>query len=395
MHRLRIAVFSDVSVAGSEWQWAALDSANCVLAQGQGDPGQWAQTRDVEVLLPASRLVYRQLTVPAASRRQLSKILPFALEDEQLTPPDGSHLAAGVLQDDRVAVAMVARDYLMRLLRHLAEFSIQPRRVVSVLDCLPSAGQEAWHVLLMPADACARAGDSAFSFDLESAPPVELQLAIKQAMTPPQSLQVYVARGLDTALVAGWQEMLGVELQMLPEWDWQTAALNPKAINLLQGAFARSSAAAFDWRVYRVPALLMSVLLLLYGASVVIDWWRLNRQYQQTAAAIEVEARKVIPVGPLVDPVAQLQRKQQDIARNGAASWASLSQRIAAQLGSSSLTRFHYADDGALIELSLPDAAQADALQQRLVSAGLQVERKSGTALNGAYNVALLLKEAR
>ena len=95
MHRLRIAVFSDVSVAGSEWQWVALDSANCVLAQGQGDPGQWAQTRDVEVLLPASRLVYRQLTMPAASRRQLSKILPFALEDEQLTPPDGSHLAAG------------------------------------------------------------------------------------------------------------------------------------------------------------------------------------------------------------------------------------------------------------------------------------------------------------
>ena len=393
MHRLRIAVFSDVSVAESEWQWAALDSANCVLAQGQGDPGQWAQTRDVEVLLPASRLVYRQLTVPASSRRQLSKILPFALEDEQLTPPDGSHLAAGVLQGDSVAVAMVARDYLARLLRHLAEFSIQPRRMVSVLDCLPPAEQEAWHVLLLPSDACVRAGQHAFSFDLESTPPVELQLALKQALTAPQSLQVYVAQGVDSVPVAGWRDSLEVDLQCHNGWDWRTAPLNPRAINLLQGAFARSTAASFDWRMYRVPAMLMSVLLLLYGASVVIDWWRLDRQYAKTSAAIEAEARKVIPVGPLVDPVAQLQRKQQDAVRNGAADWASLALRIAAQLGSSSLTRFHYADDGALIELSLPDMAQAEALQQRLASAGLQVERKSGAASNGAYSVALLLKE--
>ena len=395
MHRLRIAVFSDVSVAESEWQWAALDSANSVLAQGQGDPGHWAQTRDVEVLLPASRLVYRHLTVPAASRRQLSKILPFALEDEQLTPPDGSHLAAGVLQGDGVAVAMVARDYLDRLLRQLAEFSIQPRRVVSVLDCLPPAEQEAWQMLLLPADACARAGQHAFSFDLESTPPVELQLAIRQALTPPQSLQVFVAQGVDSAHLDGWRDSLEVDLQCHEGWDWRTAPLNPRAINLLQGAFARSTAASFDWRIYRAPALLMSVLLLMYAASVVIDWWRLDRQYTKTTAAIEAEARKVIPVGPLVDPVAQLQRKQLDVARNGAAGWASLAQRVAAQLGSSSLTRFHYADDGALIELSLPDAAQAEALQQRLAGAGLQVERRSGSAANGAYSVALLLKEAR
>ena len=395
MHRLRIAVFSDVSVAGSEWQWVALDSANCVLAQGQGDPGQWAQTRDVEVLLPASRLVYRQLTVPAASRRQLSKILPFALEDEQLTPPDGSHLAAGVLQGDSVAVAMVARDYLLHLLRRLAEFSIQPRRVVSVLDCLPSDRQDIWHVLLMPGDACARAAQSTFSFDFESTPPVELQLALRQAITRPQSLQVYVAQGLDIALLAGWQGELGIDLQSHPEWDWRVAPLNAGAINLLQGAFARSSVATFDWRVYRLPAMLLSALILLYATSVVVDWWRLDRQYTRISAAIEAEARKVIPVGPLVDPVAQLQRKQQDVSRNGAVGWAALAQLLAAQLGSSSLTRFHYADGTALIELSLPDAAQAEALQQRLANAGLQVERKNGVVSYGAYNVALLLKDAR
>ena len=141
--------------------------------------------------------------------------------------------------------------------------------------------------------------------------------------------------------------------------------------------------------------MLLSALILLYATSVVVDWWRLDRQYTRISAAIEAEARKVIPVGPLVDPVAQLQRKQQDVSRNGAVGWAALAQLLAAQLGSSSLTRFHYVDGTALIELSLPDAAQAEALQQRLANAGLQVERKNGVVSNGAYNVALLLKDAR
>lgn len=394
MHRLRIAVFSDVFVAGSEWQWVALDSANSVLAQGIDNPGEWVNTRDIELILPAQRVLFSRLLVPSASRRQLSKILPFALEDELLTPPDGCHLAAGPLQGDSVVVAMVAKDYLARLLRLLAEQGIQPRRVVSLMDCVPQE-DNVWHGLILAQNSCIRAGQTCFSFDPESAPPVELMLALKQTATQPERLLLHAPDADSLAWQADWSQALSLEVQIDNRWDWRSAPINAGAVNLLQGEFDRAAAVSFDFQAYRVPALLLSVLALLYLGSVVIDWWRLDRQYRATSVALESEARKVIPAGPLVDPLAQLQRKQQDAARSGGAGWTSVAQRIAPLLESSSLTRLYFADGEAVIALTLPDAAQADALQQRLASAGLLVERKSAAKTATGFALSLSLKDAR
>lgn len=393
MHRLRIAVFSDVFVAGSEWQWAALDSANSVLAQGTDNPGEWANTRDIELILPAHRVLFSRLLVPSASRRQLSKILPFALEDELLTPPDGCHLAAGPLQGDSVVVAMVAKDYLARLLRLLADQGIQLRRVVSVMDCV-SQEDNVWHGLILGQNSCIRAGQTYFSFDPESAPPVELMLALKQAATQPERLLLHTPDAESLAWQADWSQALSLDVQIDNRWDWRNAPINAGAVNLLQGEFDRSAAVSFDFQAYRIPALLLSVLASLYLGSVVIDWWRLDRQYRAATVALESEARKVIPAGPLVDPLAQLQRKQQDAARSGGAGWTSVAQRIAPLLDSSNLTRFHFADGEAVIALTLPDAAQADALQQRLAATGLQVERKSVAKTATGFTLSLSLKDA-
>lgn len=391
MHSLRIAVFADTSVAEPELHWVALDSAKSILDSGVGNPGRWANTRLIELFLPAANVLLTSLTVPVASRRQLVKILPFALEDQTLAAPEQCHIAAGSGRG-RPTIALIARDWFAKILAQLAAVGVSAQGAYSLADCLPFVENE-WHGYLTADGGYLSTGGGGFSFDWTAdAPPPELLLAFRGANELPQRIVLHLARDIDSARLQPWVEQLPVEVRLNNSWDWRTAAVAGNAVNLLQGTFSPSAELNIDWRQYRLPVALVAALGCVYVGNVVGDYWSLSRQYKSASAAVEREARKTIPAGPLIDPVAQLQRKLQDVRQSGAGGLLASAQRLAPLIAPQQANSMRFAAGELLLQIRVSDAAQADALQKRIEAAGLRAERKGLAPNNGAFVVDLAVR---
>lgn len=369
--------------------WVALDSAKSILDSGSGHPGRWANTRLIELLLPASHILLASLNLQTHNRRQLAKLLPYALEDQCLPPPELCHVAASVAKTDRPTVALVAKDWLQPLLQRLASDGLAAAAAYSMADCL-AASEAEWHGYVDGEVGYIRTSVGGFSFDLcGDGVPVELLLALRDEQARPQRIVLHLPAGSDGANARQWQLPAGVDLQCTDDWDWRTARLHANPVNLLQGEFDAASELHIDWRRIRPTLVLAALVAGVYLISGITEWWQMSQRYQALTTAIEQAARKVMPVGPLIDPVAQLQRRLQDGHSSGGGMLAQ-AQRVAPLLAPMQLNGMRFAQGGLTLLPASTEMAQLDALQQRLETAGFKVERKQGT---GA--VELLVREAR
>ena len=391
MHSLRIALCADTSFAESALHWVALDSANSILDSGTGHPGRWADTRLIELMLPARNVLLAPLPAAIVSRRQLGRILPFSLEEQTLTAPEHCHIAASEVRGGNPAIALVARDGFARILARLAEAGVAARRAYSLAHCLPLVDGE-WHGYISSSEGYVRTGSGGFSFDPDAtAVPAELQLALR-APGAPQQLVLHLAADVAADSLQRWAQDLPCALRTVADWDWRTAVLADNPVNLLQGAFGPAAEFAFDWRQYRLPLVLAGVASCLYLAGVLGDYWSLARQYKAASSAVEQETRKVIPAGPLIDPLAQLQRKLQDSRQAGGAGMLATTQRLAPLLAPLQLAGLRYAAGELVLLVRVGDAPQMDALLQRLQSAGMKAERKALTPQDGAFVAEIVLR---
>lgn len=369
--------------------WVALDSAKSILDSGSGHPGRWANTRLIELLLPASHVLLTSLNLQTHNRRQLAKLLPYALEDQSLPSPELCHVAASAAKTDRPSVALVAKDWLQSLLRRLASDGLAATAAYSLADCLVANATE-WHGYIDGGEGYIRTSAGGFSFDLDGGgAPAELLLALRDEQGRPQRIVLHISSGADCAPVRQWQLPVGVDLQCTDDWDWRTARLQANPVNLLQGEFDAAGELRIDWRRIRPTLVLAAVAAGVYLVSGITEWWQLSQRYRALTAEIEQAARKVIPAGPLIDPVAQLQRHLQDGRQSGGGVLAQ-AQRVASVLAPMQLNGMRFAQGELVLLPASTDAAQLDALRQRLEAAGFKVERKQG---NGA--VELLLRDAR
>lgn len=369
--------------------WVALDSAKSILDSGSGHPGRWAGTRLIELLLPASRVLRASLHLQTHNRRQLVKLLPYVLEDQCLSSPELCHVAASAAKTGFPSVSLVARDWLQLLLQRLASDGLTATAAYSLADCLVANATE-WHGYIDGEAGYVRTSGGGFSFDPGGdGAPAELLLALRDEQGRPQRIVLHVPSGADCDFVHQWQLPAGVDLQCKDDWDWRTARLQADPVNLLQGEFGASGGLHVDWRRIRPTLVLAAMVAGLYLASGITEWWRLSQRYQALTASIEQAARKVIPAGPLIDPVAQLQRHLQDSRQSGGGMLA-YAQRVSPALAPVQLNGMRFAQGELTLLPAGADAAQLDALQKRLEAAGFKVERKQG---NGA--VELLLRDAR
>lgn len=338
---------------------------NALLAAlGQAEP---------VLIVPAERVVLRQLTVDAAERRVLRQTLPYQLEDELVSDVDTLHFAWSEPEAGQVATAIVDRDWLASVSAPLRAVEREWAAIwpEPLLLPLPNDG---WRIHLSARRWVLRHGPY-LGFGLEpDLAVVMLAGLIAETPTPPVQLQwqgeeeQYEA--LITCLPEAWREHL-VKVT-------DTTASEPD-LDLAQGDFARRIPWRRWWQTWRVAAALLGVAVGLQFALTGLDYRRQAADNLVLRQAIEASFREAMPRGAMVEPERQLQRRLDALRGSGDAGFVALLEpvgRLLAERPSVSLDSLNYVQAQRELRLTINAERFADveALRQALNQAGLSAE---------------------
>jgi general secretion pathway protein L len=361
--------------------WLAQDSAGRVLSAanaGAPPPTSLARTRRVIVLVPSEQVVVLQADALSARRAQLAKAVPFALEDQLVSPVEDLHFALPEhVGSGRVTVAVVARTAMRGWIDLLAGQGI--RADVMIGDALALAARdEAATLAIEPQRALLRWGPShAVACDVAA-------LVQWLGVVSPAALAVHDFRQaprLELPVpVAAYHEGQTDVLAFL------AAQLGPDAgPNLLQGEFAPSHRHLPAQRLWRRAAALSAaalLLLLLYAGA---DYLRLSRE----SARLEAAQREVlstnlpdlaaVPGDPRSLMQSTLTRLRGDTTGGGVLPLLGRIGPILANTTRVRLTGLEFRNSTLELGLRAPDVAALDLVREQLANLGLNVEVTSAT----------------
>ena len=306
-------------LAGERWpqepaaDWVLLDAARRPLDRGRSDPRHWPAADRHELVLAGSRVLWLELELPPAPKREQPQLIRYALESHLARDPDQQHLTVSGRDpaSARVGVLVVARSELATLVATCKALGRPLDALRSALQLAPPAPGR-WTLAVLPgATAVLRTGPRAgMALDADSADTLvewlTLQLDATPAQARPVCLELRAADGASPAEATALAARSGLEVEDGPALDWWLLA--PDAANLLHGEFAPAHGGDGWWPRLRKPVILCAgaagVWLLAQAALVWVDG-REERVLRERGERLAAEA---LPGQPLLEPRMQLRR---------------------------------------------------------------------------------------
>ena len=358
----------------AQMSWLAQESGR-TAGTNSGPPtaAAIARARRIIVLVPSEQVVLLEADAVSTRRTQLAKAVPFALEDQLVSPVEELHFALPErIAGERIPVAVVARATLRDWIDTLAQHGVRADVLIPETLALAPAANGAT-LMVEPERALLRWGatnaiacETAALADwigLAGAPLAtvhDFRQALRLAL--PVDAPDYHERQSDPlAYLAG-------QLQSEPE------------INLLQGEFAPSHRHLPAQQLWRRAALLAAAAVLLALVYAGIDWLRLSRQ----SARLEAQQRDTLQANlPQFANVPGDPRQLMESAVNrmrgdaGGSGLLALLNRIGPVLASTtrvSLKGLEYRNATLELGLRAPDVPALDLVREQLANLGLKVE---------------------
>ena len=320
---MKLRVFlpaSDRIDAATVMAWRLFDARHESLRQGESPLDAMPGASNVEVIVPAERVLFARLRLPRVNAATIRELLPFAVEDRLLADPAHIHAVAG-RTDPRgeTIVAVVDRDWLSGAIDTLARAGLRPARAWPE-GALVAGGQDDWHVAwgasrgLLVDDAGV---GTTFDHDASGAFPLAIRIALDEAATRgerPRLVRVHRA-GAALPDLGRWSQEAGVAFQAGDEWNVVAASAAPAhAIDLLRG-FTRASRRGFA--LPRAAPALAALLVVLQLGFTAFDTYRLAREKAALQAKQEEIFRATFPDAKVVvDPDLQMARNRAELERS-------------------------------------------------------------------------------
>jgi general secretion pathway protein L len=387
---------------GESASWLVVDASGAPAGPPQSGPLSLAAPRTagrrVCVLVPGSDVLLAEPDVPVRSGAKLQQLVPYALEEQLADNIEDLHFAVGgrVGDSTRTRVAVVTRALLEEWLATLRASGIEPAALYADSELLPENPGHA--VVLLEEDrVCVRAPGGAPL----TLPPAALDEAL--ALTYAGADGSAATRGLIVyASAPEWQrhaaqvetvrsQFDGVKVQLLTAGPLALLAQQlPGAtpINLLQGAYAPTSARAVGLRAWRVAALLLAALFTVHVVGKVGELQLLKHREREVDASIRDTFHSAMPGEPSTLD-ARRRMEQRLVSARGVGggllpALQALAQARAAAPGTSvQALGFH---SGALdMTLAAPDAASLDRLSQALRGNGWHADLTGGSNTAAGY----------
>lgn len=375
--------------------WVLLGPDDQPLSEGRSEPRHWPAAAECEVVLTGPQCLWLEAPLPRATRRDLPRLLAYALEDRLLKDPDTQHLTvshrrpADDGERDLAGVLVIGRERLRNLVAQLAAIGRAPRRVLAEVQTAP-ASADAWQLSLTADGAILRTmPTNGLSLDLDILAPLLAQqaAAARAANTAPARIDVHVAAGTLAPDLTQLQAETGIAVQASSPYQWWLGT-DRKASNLLHGEFAMREHGTSRLGKLRPALLLGSGALTLWLVANIGEVLWLKHRLGNIDERIERVYRTSFPSTPVVSPAAQmrqqlnLERARHGLLRDDDA--LALLAQAAEALGTdaaSGIVALRYEEGRLDLTLGGPAAARAEAVVGLLASRGLLADlRQDGNA---------------
>ncbi|QJR15766.1 type II secretion system protein GspL [Usitatibacter palustris] len=322
--KLRIFVpASDNLAPDRALAWLLFDAKGGVLRAGATPAAEMPKAEDVELVLPASRVLFARLKLPKVNAATIRELLPYAVEDRLLAEPHNIHaVAGGRSAQGETIVAVVDRAWLSGLLQALDRSGISPRRA-SCESALLAGGAGDWNVVLGPDHGFLVDDDGvAVAFDRGTDLPLAIRVALDEASARnarPALVRVHTQDGAPLPDLARWSEQAGLPFGAGSQWEKLATIGFPRdAIDLLQGGFATRAGRALSFAgIPRAAVVLAAAIAVIHLGFTAWDTWRLSSERERLEAKRETIFRAAFPEAKaIVDPDLQMARNLGDLRRS-------------------------------------------------------------------------------
>jgi general secretion pathway protein L len=376
------------AVAGRRADWVLREPKGRVLSSGNANFADMPAADRVDVVVPASRVLFTRVNLPPANAAKTRQLLPFAIEDKLLSNPESIHAVAGTREaNGDTPVAVVDKSWVNQIMARFAEAKILPQSLVPETT-LPPLPHDGWSMVWDGARGFVRTGEmSGLSLDGgdDGAPPLALTLTLDEARAKNLAPQKIVLLSPDTGIqpdLSRWSEVLG--LPVVAGGTWSNAHANPQAhgINLLQGDLASSGNLSGAMRLAKPLAIFAASIVALHVGATAIDWGILKQQKTSLQNGMVERFKKVFPESKvIVDAPLQMSRNLADLRRAAGVSDASdflpllaAYSGVVTSIPNAKTTTMQYEKGRLQVDVSLPDAQAADTLRGKLQAAKLSVK---------------------
>ncbi len=284
---------------------------------GTGQISDLPRADRVDIIVPASLVLFTEVKLPPVRGQKLRQLLPYAVEEKILSDPDQVQVAAGARDETGMTrVAVVDRAWLDASCDRLRQAGLRPENGYAE-TCLPELEPNAWTLIWDGQEGFVRTAVGAgLALDSmgDNGAPFSLRRAIEEARSNARLPEKIILRATDAAASVPdlqlWTTQLGVSVVPGQDWHWAPRFLNTaNAINLLQGDYAPSSSVREMLPQLR-PILLLAGLII--GAQVLatsVDWFRLNYEKKNLTAEMNKIFKSAFPQAANVSDVKiQMQR---------------------------------------------------------------------------------------
>lgn len=300
-----------------ECRWAHLSSDNNLLEAGHSGPEGWPAATTCEVLLCGPQVLWLECTLPAlgrSKRRELPRLLAFALEDRLICDPGTQHLTTTHrLPDDQntrefVGVLIIDKDRLRTILGTLEGLSRRPARIVAELQTAPAELGE-WHLSLASHGATLRTShQSGLAIDLEDIAPTLSRQYAQAGPARPDLIALHLEPDylLPDGIVPGDNSNPPL-VSASPYLWWQS--MTSASDNLLHSEFGGSKSRNGQQASFRIP-LLIAVAAVILGVLVdsgEVLW--LRHQHSELITRINGIYQSTFPGDPVVTPPARMRQQ--------------------------------------------------------------------------------------
>ena len=306
---------------GERCHWKLFDARGELRRSGDGVPAEMPRAKEVELVLPAERVLFARLRLPKVNATTIRQLLPYAVEDRLLADPAHIHAVAGSRNDHgETVVAVVDREWLQARIDALAAGGLE---VTSAFceSALLAGGRGDWHVVwghsrgMLVDDEGVGA-----SFDRGPGLPLALRVALDEASArgeKPVSVRVHTQDGENLPDLGAWSSETGVAFAPGTQWD-TLAAGQPAAssIDLMQGELARRPRAA-AFTIPRAALWVGGAIVALQVGLALADNLRMKAERERLVQRQEQIFRAAFPEAKaVVDPELQMARQLEELKRS-------------------------------------------------------------------------------
>jgi len=300
--------------------WKLFDMRGELRREGEGIAGDMPRAKELELVLPAERVLFARLKLPKVNAATIRELLPFAVEDRLLGDPSHIHAVAGAKNArGETVVAVVDRDWLQARIAALEAAGHAPTSAFCE-SALLAGGHGDWHVVWGSSRSMLVDDEGVgASFDRGPGLPLALRVALDEAAgrgDKPASVRVHSQGGEPLPDLARWSSETGIAFT--PGTQWETlAAGHPAAssIELLHGELAPGRSRE-GLRLPRAALWLGAAVAVAQVVLSGVDAVRLSAERDRLVQRQEAIFRGAFPQAKaVVDPELQMARNLEELKR--------------------------------------------------------------------------------